>query len=425
MQKTDSVAPVDMDETPAPVEALGKRRSVPKYRLILQQLRQSIDDGRLRPGDKIPTEAELSALYGASRITVAKAVNDLMQQGLVSRRPGSGTHVLPAPEAARGHVFGLLIPDLGRTEIFEPICQGMMRSPLSKPHSLLWGHSMAEIGQQAEEARQLCHHYIKQKVSGVFFAPLEFSPVKDEVNQQIANDLDAAGIPIVLLDRCYAPYPSRSQHDLVGIDNRAAGYMITAHVVALGAKRPAFFARSRSAATVYGRIAGYREALRAFGLIESEDLVIQGDAADSAFLQRELDRLQPDALICANDSTAGRIITTLNALGIDVPRQMKVTGIDDVKHASLFSVPLTTIHQNCADLGATAMSVMLERLAQPTLPPRDILLQTSISVRVSCGAQLEARPWNKPQPPRAAAPLLHLPAATQVNASRRQVGSRR
>jgi hypothetical protein len=65
-----------------------------------------------------------------------KAVNELQILGLVSRRAGSGTHVLGRAVSA-GRVFGLLIPDLGRTEIFEPICHGMMQSPLSKPHSLL------------------------------------------------------------------------------------------------------------------------------------------------------------------------------------------------------------------------------------------------------------------------------------------------
>ncbi len=56
---------------------------------------------------------------------------------------------------------------------------------------------------------------------------------------------------------CCAPYPYRSQFDLVGIDNRAAGYMITEHLLKLGCKRPVFISRERSASTVQGRIAGF------------------------------------------------------------------------------------------------------------------------------------------------------------------------
>ena len=252
-----SVGEAEVSDETEPDDA-GAASRTPKYRLILSDLLQEIESGRLKPGDKLQTEAELGRQYGVSRITVAKAVNELTQRGLVSRRAGSGTHVLASAEP-RGHVFGLLIPDLGRTEIFEPICQGMMGSALARPHSLLWGHAMGEAHQQDVEAKQLCRHYIAQRVSGVFFAPLEFTPGRDAVNHQIAASLEEAGIPIVLLDRCYAPYPMRSAHDLVGIDNRAAGYQITQHVLKLGARRPAFVSRARSASTVFGRIAGYRE----------------------------------------------------------------------------------------------------------------------------------------------------------------------
>ena len=57
----------------------------------------------------------------------------------------------------------------------------------------------------------------------MFFAPLELTAGKDEVNGRIAQALDEAHIPIVLLDRTVLPYPRRGRHDLVGIDNRRSG----------------------------------------------------------------------------------------------------------------------------------------------------------------------------------------------------------
>jgi GntR family transcriptional regulator of arabinose operon len=356
----------------------------PKYRQVFEDLHSAIKAGTLRRGDRLPSEAELGERYNTSRITVAKAIHELQLQGLVSRRPGAGTHVL-APLASSEHVFGLLIPDLGRTEIFEPICNGMMRSPLSRPHSLLWGHSMGEFSQQQKEAEQLCHKYIAQKVSGVFFAPLEFTPEKDIVNRRIASAFDRAGIPIVLLDRCYAPYPLRSKYDLVGIDNRSAGFLITQHLLHHGAKRIAFVARRLSASTVHGRIAGYREALLTRGVNQQQDLVRLGDPEDPKFLQTILKNCHPDAIVCANDITAARIMQGLAARGIRVPDEIRIVGIDDVKYASLLPVPLTTQHQNCADIGAMAIATMLQRLEKPDLPTRDILLQTKTVLRSSCG----------------------------------------
>lgn len=380
---------VAVDPVPAANGGTKASGNTPKYRVIFVELKAAIDTGKLRPGDRLPTEAELGLLYQASRITVAKAVNELRRQGLVSRRAGSGTHVLP-PVETKGHLFGLLIPDLGRTEIFEPICQGMMRSPLAKPHSLLWGHAMADTEQQGSEALELCRRYIKQKVSGVFFAPLEYTEGKDEFNRQIAQELLKANIQTVLLDRCYAPYPYRSNFDLVGIDNRAAGYIITEHLLKLGCKRPVFLSRSGSAPTVQGRIAGFHEALSAHRLRGERESAREGDSGDPDFVRRVINALRPDSFVCANDLTAGRLITALNALSIDVPREMRVVGVDDVKYAGLFPVPLTTQHQNCFDIGSTALGVMLQRLARPHLPARDVLLQTYTVVRESCGARMQA-----------------------------------
>jgi hypothetical protein len=73
---------------------------------------------------RLPSELELCKRFQSSRITVAKAINSLRHEGLVVRRAGSGSYVqLAAPVTS--YQFGLLIPELGSTEIFEPICQGI------------------------------------------------------------------------------------------------------------------------------------------------------------------------------------------------------------------------------------------------------------------------------------------------------------
>ena len=373
-------------EQPSRAENDLSATGLPRYRQIYDDLHADLRSGRFKAGDRLPSEAELGKRYNVSRITIAKAVNELQLQGLVSRRAGSGTHVLPLSQAS-GHIFGLLIPDLGRTEIFEPICHGMMQSPLSRSHSLLWGHSMGEGAEQEQQAEQLAQQFIGQHVSGVFFAPLEFTPDKDQVNWRIAQALEKAHIPIVLLDRCYAKAFQRTPHDLVGINNHRAAYQLTEHLIRNGSKRIAFFARRRSASTVMERIQGYRDALHAHGL-RSADLLRRGDPHDSDFVDELMTTGNPDAIVCANDLTAAYLMSTLTSLGVPVPDRVRIVGIDDVKYASLLPVPLTTQHQNCADIGSVAFATMLQRLQSPNLPVRDVLLQTHTVVRRSCGAHL-------------------------------------
>jgi len=355
-----------------------------KYRDILEKIQEDIRSGRYVPGQRLPSEGELVRRYGASRMTVFRAMHELQTMGLVVRRVGSGTFV-SQNSSPRSHVFGLLIPELGQTEIFEAICKGMMESQEASRHSLLWGNTASEENESERVAEQLCHHYIAKKVSGVFFAPVEFSSGRFQANHKIVQALDKAGIPVVLLDRCLEPYPRRSRYDLVGIDNRRTAYLATEHLIKAGAKNIAFFARPHSAPTVDARIAGYREAIQSQPGKSFRDGVHMGDASDQKFVKAILKRDRPDAFLCANDFTAGKLMHTLITIGERIPDDIRIVGIDDVKYASLLPVPLTTQHQPCRDIGRIALTVMLDRISNPDLPSRDVLLGCELIVRQSCG----------------------------------------
>ena len=259
-----------------------------------------------------------------------------------------------------------------------------MRSPAAKSHSLTWGHSSGHEEDTERAAERLCRQYIAQKVDGVFFAPTEYSQTKDESNHRIAALLEKANIPVVLLDRCFERYPDRSNFDLVGIDNHRAGFLMTRHILQAGARRIAFAMRRNSAATVEARIAGARAAL--FAHDPSATLkVISGDLEDPAYVCEVIDRDRPDGIVCANDVTAARIMKTLVALGIPIPAEIKLVGVDDVSYAKFLPVPLTTVRQDCAEIGAVAMATMLDRLRRPNQPVRDVLVRTDLIVRNSTG----------------------------------------
>ena len=363
---------------------------ITKHGEVHRVLEREILSGRFGPGDRLPSEAELVRRFGASRITVGRAVRDLQVAGLVDRRAGSGTFVRSPRPAKTALSFGLLIPDFGETEIFEPICQGMMESPLARQHALVWGSDTRAGASKEERAWELCRHYVERRVSGVFFAPLELTPEKDQANLRITQALDEARIPVVLLDRTAVPYPGRGHHDLVGIDNRRAGYTIAEHVLRLGARRVAFVGLRNAAATVDAREAGYREALHAWGAPCESALSRRLDPADASAVRDLMDGRSPDAIVCANDRTAARLMRTLLDLGREVPRDVRLVGIDDVGYAGLLPVPLTTLRQPTRQIGAAALGAMLERVAGIDLPTRDILLHGTLVVRRSCGAPAAA-----------------------------------
>ena len=104
-----------------------------------------------------------------------------------------------------------------------------------------------------------------------------------------------------------------------------------------------------------------------------------------------MDSARPEGIVCANDLTAARMMKVLIGMGVRIPHEVRIVGIDDVRYASLLPVPLTTVHQNCAGIGTVAMATMLERLERPKLPIRDVLVPVRLVVRGSCGAHVHGK----------------------------------
>ncbi len=361
---------------------------VPKYQQVLESIKNDILCGRYQPGQKLPSEAALVKRFGTSRITVGRALRELRQAGLIHSHAGSGSYVGTVGSGDEGLLFGLLIPNLGDTEIFGPICQGMSEAPQARKNALLWGNIAADSGTKDEQAWHLCQQYISKKVAGVFFAPLERTAGSEQANYRVISELERARIPVVLLDRCILPYPKRSAHDLIAIDHRRAGYIITEHLLNLGCRRIAFVAYSKSASTVAARIDGYLHAHFAGGAPVEPALVKHLNSDLESEVRQLMETLRPEAIVCANDRIAGHVMHSLIRLDYRIPEEIRIVGIDDVEYANLLPIPLTTVHQPCREIGVAAMAAMLERVTNPDMPVRDILLDSKLVIRDSCGANM-------------------------------------
>jgi GntR family transcriptional regulator len=75
----------------------SSRNFAPLYYQIKQQLLDQISDGRLQPGAMLPSESQLSTQYNVSRITVRRALRELVQQGILYSLQGKGTFAAHAP----------------------------------------------------------------------------------------------------------------------------------------------------------------------------------------------------------------------------------------------------------------------------------------------------------------------------------------
>ena len=137
------------------------------------------------------------------------------------------------------------------------------------------------------------------------------------------------------------------------------------------------------------RVAGIREAFFLRGIPLPSELRIEGDPTDPQIIRTTVCGRGIEAIICANDYTAARLLKTLGQLDISVPDDLRLIGFDDVRYATLVAVSLTTIHQPSRDIAMIAFQTLEARIHDPLLPIRTMLLNPKLVVRDSCGAYVK------------------------------------
>ncbi len=359
-----------------------------KHREIYEYIHSGIVSGKLGIGDRIPTEAELATRFHTSRVTVARALRDLEQQGFLERRRGAGSFV-SRPQNAESKLIGLITGE--SVGIFSMVCDEIARFAQTRGFGVLLGKwPVADIDQIIRFTQELSEQYIARRVSGVIFEPMYVPAEQMPVNARIAEAFERAGIPVVLLDRDIYDFPHRSKYDLVGIDNRRGGFLLTEHLLSLGHRRIHFLTAPLTASTVTARILGYFDALEQHGVEPEPEWVHRGNADDQEWVREIHRRWQPQAFVCSNDLEATRLMRSLLALDLRVPEDVALVGVNDDPYARVLTVSLTTLRQPHQHVAAAAVQVMVDRLENPMAIAREVRLGCELIVRESCGAGIRA-----------------------------------
>ena len=154
----------------------------------------------------------------------------------------------------------------------------------------------------------------------------------------------------------------------VKIDDRAAAAKATRHLLDLGHRRIAHISGQPRYSVTPDRIAGYRQAIEAAGLVFDPEFVVPGNfeapAGEAAARQLMSLKSPPTAIFCGNDLSAIGAMTALRDLGLSVPGDISLVGFDDVREAALTDPPLTTVRQPRFELGFAAMTLLLDILGR-------------------------------------------------------------
>lgn len=191
------------------------------------------------------------------------------------------------------------------------------------------------------------------------------------------------GKPTVFVDGFPRASKTLIQCDYISMENVTSEMIIVSSMISSGARRLGFVGDIEHCNSFYERWLGFCAALGDAGIPLERDLcIMEKDGAyygDTEWLLEHLGAMPviPDAIACANDFLAIRLVSALKEMGISVPADMMVTGFGGTLEAALIEPPLTTATIPSREIGRNAAAILVERIRQPDIPFRWIYMMTT------------------------------------------------
>ncbi|GAA4486223.1 LacI family DNA-binding transcriptional regulator [Microbacterium panaciterrae] len=272
----------------------------------------------------------------------------------------------------RTSTIGVIMPMADRW-YFAELLSGIQRALVDDGLDLgLYGATEGS----AERARMLDHALAGRRFDGIIAVCLQ--PGAHELER-----LTETGLPLVSV----GPFSERA--DTVTIDDVAASRVATEHLIDLGHEDIAFLGDEPDADRFsFGerkRLDGYCQAMISAGLdrrirpVTTRSTIPEAFETSAALLADK--RHRPTAIAAVCDEAAIGAILAAQRLGIPVPGELSVTGIDDHRYAEMFA--LTTIRQSPKEQGAEAVRLLRARMQDPQAPLGHVVAPVSLVARAS------------------------------------------
>ena len=398
----------------APADRAARRRTPDRVADILSD---RIRSGIYSAGEPLPAERALAADLRVHRRSVRTAIDHLVQDGLVTRRPNCRPTVgrpsadcpdQAAPESrsrkaspqrsaphqlSASNLIALIMwhgggplehADTSQQRMFKGMNQSLMRAGY---HAVFLDLG-EQVGSEEENAAQEAEHlrYVRdQKFGGALFYPYAYRH-----NRELVEEVSRS-VPLVLLDR---KLPGIDL-DFVGIENRGSLFQVVRHLIAQGHRRIAYVTHYEPIQSVQDRVLGYLDAMREpeAPLGNASDLTEMiltvpphpDDRAwgvvDAVFRLPEGQR--PTAAVCFTDYMAVSLAERLEFLGLSVPQDVALTGFDNIIPILPSGTGLTTVAQPYEEIGTAAVNLLLRRIHEPLSPRQSVELPVRLITRAS------------------------------------------
>lgn len=328
-----------------------------KYAEIFQWVKQQIETGKLKPGEKMYSEKELADLFSVSRQTVRHAISKLEYENIVERKQGSGTYIQGRENKKAGNMQIAVVTTYVDEYIFPRIIQEIQQTIAAEGYVM----QMMFTNNSVEKEREILKGLLNAAdVDGIIIEATKSALPNPNIS--LYETIAERGIPLVFLNSYYPGIPVPH----VALNDRMAGKLASQYLISKGHRNIGGVFKSDDGQGLL-RYIGYVEALLEAGLSIRESHIIWVSTEDMKRMKQEesryLERINGNtAYVCYNDKVAGELMDIYALHNIRVPEDVSIVGIDDADIAKQTRVPLTTMRNPVRDLGRTAASVLLERI---------------------------------------------------------------
>ena len=345
------------------------RPGQPLYESVKQALTEAIDSGYYQPGKRMPSTKELSRQMSVSLVTAHRALQELVAVGLLERTRGRGTYVVENHRDVKPklRVGVLLHQDVTVSGVYHSgILEGMHRAAVEYSIDLLLQ------GDQVD-SRQDVHAYV----------------LIDPVEKQLETLIDQSSnkVPIMVVG-------ARSEHKdtpSIHTDNRDLAAKAVNHLHHLGHRRIGCFIGGCQFIDNHDLLKGFTQACKVLGIDEKDRPVVemQGTSLrsdDKLKLNRMLSEKGLTAVFAGGYNLALEVYQAASTMGLKIPDDLSVVGLDDPLSASHLDPPLTTLRQPLAHLGHAAISDLYKSLDDDERPLKSETLRAELVIRRSSGS---------------------------------------
>lgn len=330
-----------------------------KYEQLQTELQKQIENGTFQPGDKLPSENELCALYSVSRNVVRQALRNLENQGLTETIKGIGTFCRSKMREKQLTYNIGFISFFSHSYIFPKIIAGADSVLYQQGFHLLIGQSLYDLDRE----KKLLERFQQREVDGIIMEPIYDGNV-DHTNKEIIQSMINAGIPVVFIDNFIPGIKTTT----ITLDDFKAGRQAAEYLGSRGHRKIALFyqedyytkiQRKKGAESFLQENASLGYQAFSFPFRGQGNNSTAPQSAETLFQQ--LDR-GFTAVFCSSDEDAMHLIELADSYRIHIPEDISIIGFDNWHFSGLNRINLTTFEHASTHMGRVSANSLSELL---------------------------------------------------------------